>query len=29
MRRRDLVRHLERHGCALAREGAKHSVYIN
>ncbi len=29
MKRRDLVRHLEKHGCELLREGAKHSVYVN
>lgn len=29
MKRRDLVRHLERHGCALLREGGSHSVYVN
>ena len=29
MKRRDLIRHLEQHGCALLREGAKHSVYVN
>ncbi len=29
MKRRDLVRHLERHGCEPLREGAKHSVYVN
>jgi mRNA interferase HicA len=29
MKRRDLLRHLERHGCALLREGASHSVYVN
>ncbi len=29
MKRRDLVRHLESHGCQLLREGANHSVYIN
>ncbi len=29
MKRRDLVRHLESHGCALMREGASHSVYVN
>ncbi|MFH1138350.1 MAG: type II toxin-antitoxin system HicA family toxin [Pseudomonadota bacterium] len=29
MKRRDLLRHLEAHGCALFREGGKHSVYIN
>jgi mRNA interferase HicA len=25
MKRRDLLRHLEKHGCALLREGGKHS----
>ena len=29
MKRRDLVQHLETHGCALLREGANHSVYVN
>lgn len=29
MKRRDLVRHLESHGCELLREGAKHSIYVN
>jgi len=29
MKRRDLIRHLEQHGCTLLREGAKHSVYVN
>ena len=29
MKRRDLVRHLEAHGCELLREGANHSVYVN
>jgi mRNA interferase HicA len=29
MKRRDLIRHLERHGCTRLREGAKHSVYVN
>jgi mRNA interferase HicA len=29
MKRRDLVRHLEAHGCQLLREGANHSVYVN
>lgn len=28
MKRRDLIRHLERHGCVLVREG-KHTVYAN
>ena len=29
MKRHDLVRHLERHGCHLDREGANHSIYRN
>jgi len=29
MKRRDLLRHLERHGCALLREGGNHTVYVN
>ena len=29
MRRVDLVRHLENHGCLLLREGGSHSVYVN
>jgi predicted RNA binding protein YcfA (HicA-like mRNA interferase family) len=29
MKRRDLVRHLEQHGCVLKREGGSHSVFIN
>lgn len=29
MKRRDFVRHLELHGCALLREGSNHSVYVN
>ena len=29
MKRRDLVRHLESHGCYLLREGGKHSVFVN
>ena len=29
MKRLDLVRHLERNGCELLREGANHSVYVN
>ena len=28
MKRIDLVRHLEMHGCRLLREGGSHSVYI-
>jgi predicted RNA binding protein YcfA (HicA-like mRNA interferase family) len=29
MKRRDVIRHLERHGCELDREGARHSIYRN
>ena len=29
MKRRDLFRHLRRHGCELLREGASHLVYWN
>lgn len=29
MKRRELIRHLEKHGCELLREGAKHTVYVN
>ncbi|MBI4277562.1 MAG: type II toxin-antitoxin system HicA family toxin [Armatimonadetes bacterium] len=29
MKRRELLRHLEAHGCVFLREGRKHSVYLN
>ena len=29
MKRVDLIRHLERLGCQLLREGGSHSVYVN
>ncbi|MDY7021968.1 MAG: type II toxin-antitoxin system HicA family toxin [Cyanobacteriota bacterium] len=29
MKRRDLIRHLEKQGCLLLREGGKHTVYYN
>ena len=29
MKRRELIRHLEKNGCSLLREGGKHGVYIN
>jgi predicted RNA binding protein YcfA (HicA-like mRNA interferase family) len=29
VKRRDLLRHLEAHGCLLMREGGRHSVYVN
>ena len=29
MKRRDLIRHLEAHGCVLLREGGRHTLYVN
>ncbi|MBI5426811.1 MAG: type II toxin-antitoxin system HicA family toxin [Nitrospinae bacterium] len=29
MKRRDIIRHIEKYGCQLLREGGNHSVYIN
>jgi predicted RNA binding protein YcfA (HicA-like mRNA interferase family) len=29
LKRRDLIKHLEAHGCELLREGGNHSVYVN
>jgi len=29
VKRLDFIRHLERHGCELLREGGSHSVYVN
>lgn len=29
MKRIDLIRHLEAHGCRLLREGGSHSVFVN
>ncbi len=29
MKRTELVRHLEAHGCLLLREGARHSIFVN
>ena len=29
MKRRDLIRHLEKYGCEFLREGANHTVYVN
>jgi len=29
MKRRDLIRHLEAHGCEFLREGGNHTVYVN
>ncbi|MGA2267101.1 MAG: type II toxin-antitoxin system HicA family toxin [Bryobacteraceae bacterium] len=29
MKRHELIGHLQRHGCRLEREGARHSIYTN
>jgi mRNA interferase HicA len=29
MKRLDLIRHLEAHGCSVLREGGRHSIYVN
>jgi predicted RNA binding protein YcfA (HicA-like mRNA interferase family) len=29
MKRQEVVRHLELHGCYLLREGGKHSLFVN
>jgi len=29
MKRRDLIRYLEKHGCEFLREGGNHTVYVN
>jgi mRNA interferase HicA len=29
VKRVDLLRHLETHGCQLLREGSNHTVYVN
>jgi len=29
VKRNELVRHLEAHGCQLLREGARHSIFVN
>ena len=29
MKRIDLIRHLERHGCEFLHEGGNHTVYVN
>jgi mRNA interferase HicA len=29
MKRVDLIRHLESHGCEFFREGGKHTVFVN
>ncbi|MBM3237566.1 type II toxin-antitoxin system HicA family toxin [Candidatus Poribacteria bacterium] len=29
MKRRNLIRHLEKHGCEFLREGSNHTMYVN
>ncbi len=29
MKRRELIHHLENHGCEFLREGGNHTVYVN
>ncbi|MFN6563675.1 MAG: type II toxin-antitoxin system HicA family toxin [Nostoc sp. ChiSLP01] len=29
MKRRELIRHLEKNGCLFLREGGKHTIYYN
>jgi mRNA interferase HicA len=29
VKRRDLLRHLEQHGCEFLREGGSHTLYVN
>ena len=29
MKRRDFERHLRKHGCVFAKEGARHTAFIN
>ena len=29
MKRTDLIRHLEKHGCESLREGGNHTIYVN
>ena len=29
MKRRDLIHHIQQHGCEFLREGANHTVYVN
>ena len=29
MKRRDIIRHLETHGCEFLREGGSHTIYVN
>lgn len=29
MKRQDLIRHIEAHGCEFLREGGNHTIYVN
>jgi mRNA interferase HicA len=29
LKRRDLIRHIEKNGCEFLREGGEHTVYVN
>jgi predicted RNA binding protein YcfA (HicA-like mRNA interferase family) len=29
VKRADLIRHLEQHGCELYRQGGNHTIYVN
>lgn len=29
MKRRDLIRHLEKQGCRMLREGGNHTIYVH
>jgi mRNA interferase HicA len=29
MKRKNLIRHLETHGCEFLREGGNHTIYVN
>ena len=29
MKRKELIRHIEKHGCEFLREGGNHTVYVN
>jgi len=29
LKRNELIRHLEHHGCEMLREGANHTIYVN
>jgi mRNA interferase HicA len=29
LKRVDFIRHLERHGCQLLRQGGNHTIYVN